>query len=122
VLATLDELNEEALVRILKEPRNALVKQYQKLLELDRVSLKFTEEALVAVAKDALKRKSGARGLRAILERAMLDLMYELPSLKDVNDCLITEDFISKHAAPILTYQPEEEGEPWDKPGMAVQS
>ncbi len=85
VLATLDELNEDALVRILKEPKNALVKQYQKLLELDQVNLKFTDDALVAVAKDALKRKSGARGLRAILERAMLDLMYELPSLKDVH-------------------------------------
>jgi len=121
VLATLDELNEEALVRILKEPRNALVRQYQKLLELDRVNLKFTEEALVAVSKEAQKRKSGARGLRAILERAMLDLMYELPSLKDVKDCLITEDFIIKHAAPILTYR-SEEGVPWDKPGMAVQS
>ena len=96
------------------------MKQYQKLLELDRVKLKFTEEALVAVAKEALKRKSGARGLRAILERAMLDLMYELPSLKDVQDCMITEDFIIKHAAPILTYR-SEEGVSWDKPGMAVQ-
>ncbi|HEY9073327.1 MAG TPA: ATP-dependent Clp protease ATP-binding subunit ClpX, partial [Desulfobaccales bacterium] len=120
VLATLDELNEEALVRILKEPKNALVKQYQKLLELDHVNLKFTDDALVAVAKDALKRKSGARGLRAILEKAMLDLMYELPSLKDVKDCLITEEFISKHAAPILTYE-SEEGASWDKPGVAVQ-
>ena len=120
VLATLDELNEDALVRILKEPRNALVKQYQKLLELDHVNLKFTDEALVAVAKDALKRKSGARGLRAILEKAMLDLMYELPSLKDVQECLITEDFIIKHAAPILTYRSEGEVT-WDKPGVAVQ-
>jgi ATP-dependent Clp protease ATP-binding subunit ClpX len=119
VLATLDELNEEALVRILKEPKNALVKQYQKLLELDQVNLKFTDDALVAVAKDALKRKSGARGLRAILEKAMLDMMYELPSLKDVNECLITEEFITKHAAPILTYRSEEGA--WDKPGVAVQ-
>ncbi|MEJ2672439.1 MAG: AAA family ATPase, partial [Deltaproteobacteria bacterium] len=120
VLATLDELNEEALVRILKEPKNALVKQYQKLLELDRVSLKFTDGALEAVAQEALKRKSGARGLRAILERAMLDLMYDLPSLKDVQGCLINEDFIIKHAAPILTYRPAEDMS-WDKPGMAVQ-
>jgi ATP-dependent Clp protease ATP-binding subunit ClpX len=120
VIATLDELNEEALVRILKEPKNALVKQYQKLLDLDRVALKFTDDALVAVAKEALKRKSGARGLRAILERAMLDLMYELPSLKDVRECLINEDFIIKHAAPIYTYGEAEE-EPWDKPGMVVQ-
>jgi ATP-dependent Clp protease ATP-binding subunit ClpX len=120
VIATLDELNEDALVRILKEPKNALVKQYQKLLELDRVGLKFTDDALVAVAKEALKRKSGARGLRAILERAMLDLMYELPSLKDVQECLINEDFILKHAAPIFTYRAAEEVS-WDKPGMVVQ-
>ncbi|MCG2770989.1 MAG: ATP-dependent Clp protease ATP-binding subunit ClpX, partial [Desulfobacterales bacterium] len=120
VLATLDELDEDALMRILKEPKNALVKQYQKLLELDRVALKFTDGALEAVAKEALKRKSGARGLRAILERAMLDLMYELPSLKDVQACLINEDFISKHAAPIYTYRSAEEVS-WDKPGMAVQ-
>ncbi|MDP1761383.1 MAG: AAA family ATPase, partial [Deltaproteobacteria bacterium] len=120
VLATLDELNEDALMRILKEPKNALVKQYQKLLELDRVALKFTDGALEAVAKEALKRKSGARGLRAILERAMLDLMYELPSLKDVQACLINEDFISKHAAPIYTYRTAEDVS-WDKPGMAVQ-
>jgi ATP-dependent Clp protease ATP-binding subunit ClpX len=119
VLATLDELSEDALVRILKEPKNALVKQYQKLLELDQVNLKFADDALVAVAKEALKRKSGARGLRAILEKAMLDLMYELPSVKEVRDCLITEDFITKHAPPILTYRSEEEG--WGKPGVAVQ-
>ena len=120
VLATLDELDEDALMRILKEPKNALVKQYQKLLELDRVALKFTDGALEAVAKEALKRKSGARGLRAILERAMLDLMYDLPSLKDVQECLINEDFISKHAAPIYTYRTAEDVA-WDKPGMAVQ-
>jgi len=119
VIATLDELDEPALVKILKEPRNALVKQYQKLLEMDRVNLTFTDDALVAVARDALKRKSGARGLRAILERAMLDLMYELPSLKDVQEVLINEDFILKHAAPILTYRTLE-GVPWEKPGRAV--
>ena len=120
VIATLSELDEEALVRILKEPKNALVKQYQKLLEMDRVSLSFTEEALVAVAREALKRKSGARGLRAILEKAMLDLMYELPSLKDVQDCLINEDFILRHAAPILTYRAAE-SVPWEKAGRMIQ-
>jgi ATP-dependent Clp protease ATP-binding subunit ClpX len=120
VIATLDELDATALVQILKEPKNALVKQYQKLLEMDRVNLKFTDEALVAVARKALKRKSGARGLRAILERAMLDLMYELPSLKEVEECLINEDFITQHAAPILTYRGAE-GVSWDKPGMVVQ-
>jgi len=119
VIATLDELDEAALVQILKEPKNALVKQYQKLLEMDRVNLTFTDDALVAVAKDALKRKSGARGLRAILERAMLDLMYELPSLKEVSECLINEEFILRHGAPILTYRTPE-GVPWEKPGRAV--
>jgi len=120
VIATLDELDEEALVCILKEPKNALVKQYQKLLEMDRVALNFTDEALVAVAKEAMKRKSGARGLRAILERAMLDLMYDLPSQKNVQECLINEDFILKHAAAILKYETAEEEE-WDKPGRVVQ-
>ena len=120
VIATLDELDEEALVQILTEPKNALVKQYQKLLEMDRVSLKFTHEALVAVAKEALKRKSGARGLRAILEGAMLDLMYELPSLKNVQECLINEDFILRNAAPIFKYRATEETS-WEKPGMVVE-
>ena len=96
------------------------MKQYQKLLEMDRVVLNFTDEALVAVAKEAMKRKSGARGLRAILERAMLDLMYDLPSQKNVQECLINEDFILKHAAPILKYEATEEAE-WDKPGRVVQ-
>ena len=120
VIATLDELDEEALVRILTEPKNALVKQFQKLLEMDRVKLSFTHEALVAVAQEALKRKSGARGLRAILEGAMLELMYELPSLKNVQECLINGDFILKHAAPILKYGASEEVT-WDTPGMAVE-
>jgi ATP-dependent Clp protease ATP-binding subunit ClpX len=119
VIATLDELDEEALVKILTEPKNALVKQYQKLLEMDRVSLKFTEDAMVAVAKEALKRKSGARGLRAILEGAMLELMYDIPSLKNVRECLINEEFIRNHAAPIYTFEMAE-GMGWDKPGMVV--
>jgi ATP-dependent Clp protease ATP-binding subunit ClpX len=119
VIATLDELDEGALVQILKEPKNALVKQYQKLLEMDRVNLRFTDDALVAVAKEALKRKSGARGLRAILEKAMLDLMYELPSLQNVEECVINGEFIINHAAPILTYRMTEEVA-WEKPGMAV--
>jgi ATP-dependent Clp protease ATP-binding subunit ClpX len=120
VIATLDELDEEALVRILTEPKNALVKQFQKLLEMDRVRLNFTRDALVAVAQEALKRKSGARGLRAILEGAMLELMYELPSLKNVQECLINEEFILKHAAPIFTYSAPEEVT-WDTPGMVVE-
>jgi ATP-dependent Clp protease ATP-binding subunit ClpX len=120
VIATLDELDEEALVRILKEPKNALAKQYQKLLEMDQVDLKFTDGALEAVAREAMKRKSGARGLRAILERAMLDLMYDLPSQKNVQECLINEDFILKHAAPILKFETKDEVG-WDKPGRVVQ-
>ena len=86
----------------------------------DRVALEFTDGALVAVAKEAMKRKSGARGLRAILERAMLDLMYDLPSQKNVQECLINEEFIIQHAAPILKYETAEEEE-WDKPGRVVQ-
>jgi ATP-dependent Clp protease ATP-binding subunit ClpX len=120
VIATLDELDEAALVKILTEPRNALVKQFQKLMEMDRVILKFSEDALVAVAQEALKRKSGARGLRAILEGAMLDLMYEIPSLNNVQECLINEDFILKHAAPIFTYGVSEEAT-WEQPGMVVE-
>jgi len=80
ILANLDDLSLEALARILTEPRNALVKQYKKLFEMEGVSLRFTEESLQAIAKDALKRKSGARGLRAILESVMLDIMYDIPA------------------------------------------
>ena len=109
VIATLNELDEDTLVRILKEPRNALVKQYQKLFEFENVTLKFTEGALVAVAKEALERKSGARGLRAILENAMLDIMYELPSSKNVRECVISEEVILHHEQPILLYEKQAE-------------
>ena len=109
VVATLNELDEESLVRILKEPRNALVKQYQKLFEFEEVKLKFTEGALVAVAHDALQRKSGARGLRAILESAMLDIMYELPSLKNVRECVVSEEVVLNHEQPILLYEKQAE-------------
>ncbi len=119
VIATLDELDEAALVQILTEPKNALVKQYQKLFEMDRVSLKFTDDALLAIAQEALKRKSGARGLRAIMEGAMLELMYELPSRKTVQECLINADFILNRAAPVLTCEMGE-GASWDKHGMMV--
>ena len=120
VIATLDELDEAALIKILTEPKNALIKQFQKLVEMDRVTLKFSEDALLAVAQEALKRKSGARGLRAILEGAMLELMYEIPSLKNVRECLINGDFILKHAAPIFTYGAAEEPA-WEKPGKVVE-
>jgi len=109
IIATLDELDEDALVRILKEPRNALVKQYQKLLEFESVTLKFTESALTAIAKEALKRKSGARGLRAILEKVMLETMYELPSLENVRECVISEEVILKGEQPILLYEQQVE-------------
>lgn len=109
VTATLNELDEDILVRILKEPRNALVKQYQKLFEFEKINLKFTEGALVAVAKESLGRKSGARGLRAILESAMLDVMFELPSLKNVRECVISEEVVLNHEQPILLYEKQAE-------------
>jgi ATP-dependent Clp protease ATP-binding subunit ClpX len=109
VMATLNELDEASLVRILKEPRNALVKQYQKLFEFERVKLKFTEGALAAIAGEALKRKSGARGLRAILESTMLDIMYELPSLNSVRECVISEEVIVNGEQPILLYEKQAE-------------
>lgn len=102
IIVTLDALDEEALVRILTEPRNALVKQYDKLFELDGVSLEFQAEALKAVAQEALKRKTGARGLRAILEEIMLDTMYEIPSREDISKCVITRETIMKKEKPII--------------------
>ena len=105
VIATLDELNEETLIRILSEPKNALVKQFKKLFELEGVNLRFTDSALLAIAKEALKRKSGARGLRAILESCMLDIMYELPSAESVKECVISEDVVLNKEEPILLYE-----------------
>ncbi len=104
VIATLNELSANDLVRVLTEPKNAIIKQYQKLFELENVKLKFTDGALVAVARESLHRKSGARGLRAILETAMLDTMYELPSQSNIKECIINEDVISDKAKPIIVY------------------
>jgi ATP-dependent Clp protease ATP-binding subunit ClpX len=104
VVATLNELDEEALIQILKEPKNALVKQYQKLFELEKVNLKFSDGALVAIAREALKRKTGARGLRSILENSMLDVMYDLPSQDRVKEVVINDDVILKQARPIVLY------------------
>jgi ATP-dependent Clp protease ATP-binding subunit ClpX len=104
VVATLDELDAAALVQILTEPKNALVKQYQKLLELEGVTLRFTEGGLGAVAKRALERKSGARGLRSILESTMLDIMYEIPSREDVAEVVISDDVILHGAEPMVVY------------------
>ncbi|MGD8472247.1 MAG: ATP-dependent Clp protease ATP-binding subunit ClpX, partial [Desulfobacteraceae bacterium] len=89
VIATLDELNENALIRILKEPKNALLRQFQKLFEMEGVNLRLTDSALAAIAREAMKRKSGARGLRAIMETCMLEIMYDLPSIANVKECVI---------------------------------
>ncbi len=104
VLASLDDLDEAALVAILKEPKNALIRQYQKLFEFEKVKLRFTEGALLAIAKEALKRKAGARGLRSILESIMLDIMYELPSQTNIQECIINEDTILNKEKPIVLY------------------
>ncbi len=104
VLATLDDLDEHALVRILSEPKNALIKQYERLFSFEKVRLKFTAGALAEVARRAYAQKTGARGLRAILERVMLELMYEIPSSKNVKECIITEEAIQNTAEPILVY------------------
>jgi ATP-dependent Clp protease ATP-binding subunit ClpX len=107
VIAPLHELDEDALVEILTKPRNALVKQYQRLFEMDGVKLKFTRGALYKVAKMAQSHKSGARGLRAILEGALLDIMYETPSQANISEVIINEDVIEKHASPMVTYAKE---------------
>ena len=109
VVATLDELHEEALVDILTKPKNALVRQYQKLFELEDVRLRFTDGALRAVSRQALRRKSGARGLRSILEGVMLELMYEIPSRDDVEECVISEEVIEQGAEPLVVYKREAE-------------
>lgn len=102
VMVTLDELSEEALVRIITEPKNALLKQYKKLFKIDGVELEIEEEAIRAVAQKALERKTGARGLRSILEGVMTDIMYEIPSRDDVEKCVITKETITEDAKPIL--------------------
>ena len=107
IATTLNELSLDALVRILKEPKNALIKQYKKLFELENVKLRFTDEVLVAIAKDAIQRKSGARGLRAILEKAMLDIMYDIPSLPEISECIINEEVVTKGESPLLLYENE---------------
>jgi ATP-dependent Clp protease ATP-binding subunit ClpX len=105
VIATLDELSKEALVEILVKPKNALIKQYAKIFEFENVELKFQQEALRAVAEEASNRKSGARALRAILEEVMLDVMYDIPSQKDVKECVISEEVILKREKPLILYE-----------------
>ncbi|MFT5430403.1 MAG: ATP-dependent Clp protease ATP-binding subunit ClpX, partial [Myxococcota bacterium] len=105
VIATLHELDEAALVKILTAPKNALTKQYRRLFEIDGVQLKFTEGSLRAIARKALDRKSGARGLRAILEQSMLDVMYEVPSDARIKEVVIDEDTVAGTRAPTLVYE-----------------
>ena len=105
VTVALDKLEKKDLVRILKEPKNAIVKQYQKLLELDGVELSFTDEALDAIAERSFERKTGARGLRAVVEDVMMDVMYEVPSDDNIIGCVITKDSVEKQAEPELKYK-----------------
>jgi ATP-dependent Clp protease ATP-binding subunit ClpX len=109
VIATLTDLDEAALIKILSAPKNALVKQYQKLFSLDNVKLKFSEGALAAVAKKAIERKAGARGLRSILEDVMLDIMYEIPSKREVSECVVNEEAIHKREKPLIVYHKKAE-------------
>ena len=104
-IRALEELHEQSLVRILKEPKNALTRQYQKLFDMENVHLKFTEGALSAIAREALTRKSGARGLRAIMENIMLDVMYEIPSQPNIKEVLISEEVVTRKEQPIMLYQ-----------------
>ena len=105
VVATLEELDEDALVRILHEPKNSLIRQYQTMLEFEGVELKFTDESLTAVAREALKRNVGARGLRIILEELMLDLMYTIPSQRDVKQIVINDEVVASRVQPIMLYK-----------------
>jgi ATP-dependent Clp protease ATP-binding subunit ClpX len=107
VIATLAELNENDLVRILSEPKNALVKQYQKLFEMEKVKLTFTKDALRAIAREAMRRNSGARGLRSIMEAAMLDIMYDVPYREGIKECKITEGVITRNEEPLLSFEKE---------------
>ncbi|HEY5868599.1 MAG TPA: ATP-dependent Clp protease ATP-binding subunit ClpX [Candidatus Tectomicrobia bacterium] len=105
IVATLEELTEEDFVRILTTPKNALVRQYQKYFDFEKVKLKFTDDALRAIAQEALRRQTGARGLRSIMEEIMLDTMYELPSRNDVQECMVTEEAVARRQQPDLLYK-----------------
>jgi ATP-dependent Clp protease ATP-binding subunit ClpX len=110
VLATLNDLDESALITILTEPKNALIKQYQRLFEMEDVQLSFTEDALKSVAKRAIDRKTGARGLRSILEEVLLDTMFELPSMQGVEEVVVNEECITRKGEPLLIYADRKEG------------
>jgi ATP-dependent Clp protease ATP-binding subunit ClpX len=105
IIATLGSLSMDALTRILTEPKNALIKQYTKLFEVEGVELKFTDEAFRAISRDAIKRKSGARGLRAILESVMLDVMYDIPNMPGIRECIIGDEVITRGESPLLLYE-----------------
>jgi ATP-dependent Clp protease ATP-binding subunit ClpX len=107
VQTALEELTEDDLVRILQEPKNALIKQYQKLFELDKVELSFTENAMTAIAKKAIERKTGARGLRNVIEKTMLEIMYKLPSLPGVRECVVNQAVVENDMEPLLLYHQE---------------
>jgi ATP-dependent Clp protease ATP-binding subunit ClpX len=109
VIATLHELSKPDLVRILTEPKNAIVRQYQKLFQLENVKLHFQDETIQAIAELAIEKETGARGLRNILEDSMNDIMYEIPSRKDVRECIITPGVVRDHEEPLLVYEHDEE-------------
>jgi len=109
VTATLEELDETALVRILTEPKNAVTKQYAKLFEMDDTELEFSDDALTAVALKAMKRKTGARGLRSIIEHVLLDTMYNLPSMNEVSKVVVSETVINDDAEPLLIYDGDQQ-------------
>ena len=112
VLATLHELDEQTLIEILTKPKNALVKQFRRLFEMDGVELRFTEGALKAIAVEGIARQTGARGLRSILERAMLEVMYEIPSQQNVKEVVVSEEVILNNKQPLIVYQNESEEAP----------
>ena len=105
VTVTLEELDEEALIRILKEPRNALIKQYHYMLKLDGVELEFETEAIREIARMALARKTGARGLRAVIEDIMLDVMFDIPSLEGAERCIVTRECITDQKKPVIIFK-----------------
>jgi ATP-dependent Clp protease ATP-binding subunit ClpX len=107
VITCVEELGEDDLVRILSEPKNALVRQYQKLFEFDKVSLRITTNALKAIARQAIERKTGARGLRNVMESIMLEIMYHLPSLKGVKECVVNRAVVEEGKEPMLIYENE---------------
>jgi ATP-dependent Clp protease ATP-binding subunit ClpX len=104
VLATLEDLDQDALITILTQPKNALVKQYQRLFELEDTKLNFTDDALNAIAKRAIERKTGARGLRSILEEILLDTMFDLPGLDEVTEVVVNEEAVSSESSPLMIY------------------